>query len=288
MTAAGFAIVVHGGAGQVPAEDADACLAGCRAALAAGAAILARGGGALEAVQAAVMLLEDDPRFNAGRGAVLNRDGHIELDASIMDGATLAGGAVAAVRRIRNPVALARAVLDDGRHVLLAGAGAEAFARAAGIPACTEGELRVARQAQRWRDARGTVGAVARDAAGRLAAATSTGGVSGKLAGRVGDSAVIGAGTYADERVAVSCTGQGEAILRLMLARRVAEWLADGGAPEQAARRAVALLGARLEAEGGLIVVDRDGAFGIAHNSPQLPAAWQTAGSEPHADIRWA
>lgn len=272
-----YAIVVHGGAGRVAAAETDACLAGCRAAAAAGAAVLMRGGAALDAVQAAVVLLEDDEHFNAGRGAVLNRDGQIELDASIMDGATLAAGAVAAVRRVRNPVVLARAVLEDGGHVLLSGEGAEAFAAAAGVPGCREQDLVVERQAQRWRDSHGTVGAAACDRSGRVAAATSTGGSFGKLRGRIGDSALIGAGTYADAHAAVSCTGQGEAILRLALARSVVAWLATGVAPQAAARDAVALLGARLAAEGGVIVVDRYARIGTAHNSPQMPVAWQTA-----------
>src|SRR5215217_5270586 len=226
-----IAIVVHGGAGGSISdpERAERMRAGAAAAVEAGHAVLASGGAALDAVEAAVVVLEDDPEFNAGRGAALTEYGRVELDASIMDGPSRAAGAVAAVRGVRNPVRAARAVLADGRHVLLVGPPAIEFAATAGLQFesevwfVTERE-RVALARLKEGDAagaRGTVGAVARDAAGRLAAATSTGGVSGQRLGRVGDSPLIGAGTWADETVAVSCTGHGESFIRTALAHEV-------------------------------------------------------------------
>ncbi len=227
-----IAIVVHGGAGGLPRDEErrEAMRSGAAAAVEAGHAVLAAGGSALDAVEAAVVVLEDDPEFNAGRGAALTEYGRVELDASMMDGTTRAAGAVAAVRGVRNPVRAARAVLTEGRHVLLVGQPATDFAATAGLDFesetwfVTERERRAlaALNGAAAESARGTVGAVARDAAGRLAAATSTGGVSGQRLGRVGDSPLIGAGTWADDAtVAVSCTGHGESIIRSALAHEV-------------------------------------------------------------------
>src|SRR4051812_24715852 len=227
-----IAIVVHGGGGRLPADDARAerVRAGAAAAVEAGHEVLAAGGAALDAVEAAVVVLEDDPEFNAGRGAALTEYGRVELDASMMDGTSRAAGAVAAVRGVRTPIRAAGAVLAEGRHVLLVGAAATEFATTAGLAVesetwfVTERE-RLALNRLKEGDAaaaRGTVGAVARDSRGRLAAATSTGGVSGQRLGRVGDSPLIGAGTWADDAtVAVSCTGHGESIIRSALAHEV-------------------------------------------------------------------
>ena len=227
-----IAIVVHGGAGErSPTLSApSATRAGAAAAVEAGHAVLADGGAALDAVEAAIVVLEDNPEFNAGRGAALTEYGRVELDASIMDGARPRRRRVAAVRGVRNPVRAARAVLEDGRHVLLVGPPAIEFAATAGLDFenetwfVTERE-RLALVALKEGDAtgaRGTVGAVARDADGRLAAATSTGGVSGQRLGRVGDFPLMGAGTWADDAtVAVSCTGHGESIIRSALAHEV-------------------------------------------------------------------
>src|SRR5215218_6162706 len=223
-----IAIVVHGGAGGLPTDLArrDRMRSGAAAGVEAGYAVLAGGGAALAAVEAAVVVLEDDPEFNAGRGAALTEYGRVELDASMMDGTTRAAGAVAAVRGVRNPIRAARAVLDEGRHVLLVGAPATEFAAAAGL--AFESETWFVTERERLAlaglsgAARGTVGAVARDTQGRLAAATSTGGVSGQRLGRVGDSPLVGAGTWADDAtVAVSCTGHGESIIRSALAHEV-------------------------------------------------------------------
>ena len=224
-----IAIVVHGGAGGCRATRSvsSACASGAAAAVAAGHAVLAAGGTALDAVEAAVVVLEDDPEFNAGRGAALTEYGRVELDASMMDGTTRAAGAVAAVRGVRNPIRAARAVLEEGRHVLLVGPPAIEFAATAGLAFESETWFVTERERQALaggvvESARGTVGAVARDAAGRLAAATSTGGVSGQRLGRVGDSPLVGAGTWADDAtVAVSCTGHGESIIRSALAHEV-------------------------------------------------------------------
>ena len=284
------AIVVHGGAGDLGPDDPASSgepgaprLEGVRRACAAGWAVLRAGGGALDAVEAAVRLLEDDPTFNAGTGATLTAAGDVELDASIMDGETLRCGAVAVVKDVRNPVSLARAVMERTDHVLLAGPGASAFAREIGVPAWENARLVTPHQRARWEAARagakssktGTVGAVARDARGHLAAGTSTGGMSMKLPGRVGDTPIVGCGTYADDALAaVSCTGHGERIIQLTLARHAADLVARGMSPMEAAREAAALLGRRVGGEGGLIVVGPRGEVGFAHNTPVMSRAW--------------
>jgi beta-aspartyl-peptidase (threonine type) len=295
------AIIVHGGAGHPgPADPAlagpgdTARLAGVRAAAEAGWSVLAAGGRALDAVEAAVRLLEDDPAFNAGTGSTLTAAGEVELDASIMDGATLRCGAVAVVKDVRNPIALARAVMERSDHVLLAGPGASAFAREVGIPVYDGARLIVPWQRARWEAAvragatpgrTGTVGAAARDAAGHLAAATSTGGTFLKRSGRIGDTPLVGAGTYADDRLAaVSCTGHGERIIRLALARVAADLAARGLPAEEAAREAVRLLVERVGGEGGLILVGPTGAPGFAHDTPQMSRAW----TEPDGTVRAA
>ncbi|HUL59276.1 MAG TPA: isoaspartyl peptidase/L-asparaginase [Anaeromyxobacteraceae bacterium] len=287
------AIIVHGGAGHLGPDDPASSggpeasrLAGVRRAAEAGWRVLAAGGGALDAVEEAVRLLEDDPTYNAGTGACLTAAGDVELDAAIMDGATLACGAVAAVKDIRNPVVLARAVMERSGHVLLVAGGASAFAREIGMPAVDGGSLVTPAQRARWEAAiraqagrppasgHGTVGAVARDARGHLAAATSTGGTFMKRPGRVGDSPLVGCGTYADDRLAaVSCTGHGERIIRLGLARHAADLVGAGRPAMEAAREAVRALGA-LGGEGGLIVLGPDGDPGFAHDTQVMSRAW--------------
>ncbi len=223
MPRPGPSLLVHGGVGPYEAEYEEARRAGLARAAEAARALLESGGAALDAVVRAVAVLEDDPVFNAGRGSVLNADGEVEMDAAVMDGASGRAGAVAGVHGIVHPVGLARAVLEDNRAVLLVGAGAERFAEAQGIERCDPRALVVeAQRAALARHHRGTVGAVALDRDGRLAAATSTGGLTGKLPGRVGDSPLVGCGTYADRRVAVSTTGDGESVIRLVLAHRLA------------------------------------------------------------------
>jgi L-asparaginase / beta-aspartyl-peptidase len=277
-------LIVHGGAGADPKDGPHELRDGIRTAVEVGWRILSDGGRALDAVEAAVRALEDHPRFNAGRGSVLTSAGTVEMDASIMDGHRLDCGAVGAVTRLGNPISLARRVLDDGRHVLLVGDGAQAFARAAGFVECAAEDLIAERQRRRWNadhpvavdaEARGTVGAVAVDRHGASAAATSTGGTWGKRPGRVGDSALIGCGTYADSTLgAVSCTGDGEAIIRVVLARRTLDFLKDAGDPEYAAHVAVDLLVDEGRGGGGLIVVDWRGRTAWAHSTPFMPVGW--------------
>jgi beta-aspartyl-peptidase (threonine type) len=269
------ALIVHGGASADPADGLDELRAGVGAAALAGWSVLAENGRALDAVEAAVRALEDHPRFNAGRGSVLTSTGTVEMDASIMEGDRLGCGAVAAVNRVANPVTLARRVLDDGRHVLLVGEGAHAFARATGLPECDPASLITDRQRVRLAaHDHGTVGAVALDRHGTVAAATSTGGVVGKRPGRAGDSALIGCGTYADSTLGgVSCTGSGEAIIRVVLARRALDYLKEADDPDYAAKVAVDLLVEDGRGEGGLILIDWRGRIGYAHSTPLMPVA---------------
>jgi beta-aspartyl-peptidase (threonine type) len=278
-----IAIVVHGGAGGLARdpERVERMRAGAAAAVEAGHAVLAAGGPAVDAVEAAVVVLEDDPEFNAGRGAALTEYGRVELDASMMDGTTRRAGAVAAVRGVRNPIRAARAVLEDGRHVLLVGAPATEFAATAGLRFesetwfVTERERR-ALTAVGATGARGTVGAVARDAGGCLAAATSTGGVSGQRLGRVGDSPLVGAGTWADdETVAVSCTGHGESIIRSALAHEVDALLRHRGLGlQEACADAIEGLG-RWGEDGGLIAVSAHGEVAATFSSAAMTRAWR-------------
>ena len=277
-----IAIVVHGGAGGLPRDAArvDRMRAGAAAAVEAGHAVLAGGGTSLEAVEAAVVVLEDDPDFNAGRGAALTEYGRVELDASIMEGTSRAAGAVAAVRGVRNPIRAARAVLEEGRHVLLVGAPAIEFAATAGLDFESETWFVTERErlalANAAEPARGTVGAVARDAQGCLAAATSTGGVSGQRLGRVGDSPLIGAGTWADDAtVAVSCTGHGESIVRSALAHEVDALLRHRGLGlEDACAIAIDGLG-RWGQDGGLIAVSSHGEVAAKFNSAAMTRGWR-------------
>jgi beta-aspartyl-peptidase (threonine type) len=282
-----WALLLHGGAGGALGADGPRRVEGVKLAAAAGAEILREGGSALEAVQRAVVLLEDDPVFNAGTGACLDEEGLITLDASIMEGTSLRAGAVCALPPFRNPVAIARAVLEDGRHVLYAGDGAARFAATHGFEPMTSEAMTTAAAREQWEKARraaapsgalGTVGAVAIDLQGHVAAATSTGGIAGKRAGRVGDSPVPGAGTYADDEAgAASATGGGEGILRVGLTRGVIEALRRGAPPEQASREAIAHLVSRVAGNGGVIVVDRTGRLAWARGTASM--AWAAAGA---------
>jgi len=281
MTSRVPTLIVHGGAGADPAEGREELRVGIQEAVAAGWQVLSDGGAALDAVEAAVRSLEAHPWFNAGRGAVLTRDGGIELDASLMEGDRLRCGAVGAVTRIAHPVTLARRILEDGRHVLLVAEGALAFARKHEVPECDPAELITERQLRRWKGSRegNTVGAVALDRHGTIAAATSTGGMAGKLAGRVGDSALIGCGTYAESTLGgVSCTGNGEAIIRVVLARRVLEILKVVDSPEHAAQVAIDVLTEEGGGEGGVIVLDWRGRSGFAHSTPFMSVGWINPG----------
>jgi L-asparaginase / beta-aspartyl-peptidase len=278
------AIIVHGGAGPIKDESLVARLDGCKTAALAGWEILERGGSALAAAESAVVALEDNPLFNAGTGSTLNLLGKVEMDAAIMDGPSLRAGAVAAVSGIKNPISLARRIMDDGRHVMLAGEGALLFARQIGFPECSPDALIVGSGKKRWQEMHGTVGCVAFDFSGNVAVATSTGGMFDKLPGRVGDSPLLGCGTYADEYGGVSCTGHGEAIMRVVLAKSALEFLHDGKDPQSAAQGAVALLAEKTASSGGLIIVDREGRIGYARNTTHMPVCFIKNGDISETD----
>ncbi|MEM7164338.1 MAG: isoaspartyl peptidase/L-asparaginase [Planctomycetota bacterium] len=278
-----YAIAIHGGAGVIDrdAPGAEVRRDALRRALARGVAVLRDGGTSLDAVQQVVELLENDPHFNAGVGAVFTSAGDHELDASIMDGETLACGAVAGIRTVRNPILLARHVMDESRHVMFASIGAEEYARVAGFDVIDPHELDVEHRRKQWQRAqererakqrddtreRGTVGAVALDQRGNLAAATSTGGLTNKRFGRVGDSPVIGAGTYANNRsCAVSCTGTGEEFIRHTVARDIAALVEYRGLSAQAAAEEV-VLRKLAPGDGGVIVVSRTGEIALVFNT---------------------
>ena len=282
-----FGMVIHGGAGtiersEMTAENEKAHRAGLEQALKAGYAILERGGASLDAVQAAILVLEDDPLFNAGKGAVFTHEGTNELDASIMDGRTLNAGAVAALQHIRNPIILARLVMEKSPHVMLEGEGAEAFGKKMGVKFVDQKYFYTD---ERWqslqkekakhspaptpdKDRHGTVGAVALDKSGNLAAGTSTGGTTNKQFGRIGDSPIIGAGTYANNRTcAVSCTGDGEYFIRSLAAYDVSAMMEYEGMPVSKAAQAVIDKVGKLGGTGGLIALDKDGNFAMPFNT---------------------
>jgi beta-aspartyl-peptidase (threonine type) len=291
-----WSLAIHGGAGVIqrgdltPAKEA-AYRAGLVAAMAAGSRILAAGGSSLDAVEATIRVLEDDPLFNAGRGAVFTADGRNELDASIMDGATLKAGAVAGVTRTRNPISLARAVMEKSPHVMLARDGADRFAAQQGLPQASPDYFRTEERWQQlldWRrdhaaeldrtHSRGTVGAVAIDVRGHLAAATSTGGMTGKRWGRIGDSPLIGAGTYAaDGTCAVSATGSGEYFIRASAARQLCDRIAWHGEGVQSAASATIADIAGIGGDGGVVAMDGAGRIAYAMNTSGMYRGWVTS-----------
>jgi beta-aspartyl-peptidase (threonine type) len=277
-------IIVHGGAGPIKDDSLAARLAGCKDAALAGWQILTQGGNALDAVEAAAVVLEDNPLFNAGTGSTLNGLGKVEMDAAIMEGASGRAGSVAVVSGIKNPIKLARRILEDGRHVMLAGDGALMFARQVGFPECPPEALIVESERKRWESKHGTVGCVAVDSTGKLAVATSTGGISNKLPGRVGDSPLIGCGTYADDYGAVSCTGHGEAIIRVVLGKSAVDLVKSGLDSQSAAKQAIELLAAKTESSGGLILIDRHGKIGYARNATHMPVCAITGSGQILSD----
>ena len=286
--------IVHGGAGNIAAESAKGIRAGIHRALEAGWTILSAGGEALDAVEAAIVVLEDDPLFDAGVGSHLNRDGRVQLDAILMDGETLKAGAVAAVEHIRNPIRLARCILEQSPHMMLVASGAEQFATENGLPLCDPAELITERARAAWRlrresepsarrvdVAQGTVGAVALDLRGRIAAGTSTGGTFFKYPGRVGDSPLIGCGCYADSLAGgASCTGHGEGIMKMVMAKTALDLLQDAPSLEAygqlstmaqaAADVVIQRLANRTDSTAGLILLDRDGSQAVAFNTPAM------------------
>jgi L-asparaginase / beta-aspartyl-peptidase len=304
------ALAVHGGAYSIPDEDMDQHAAGCRRALEAGWRILTAGGPALDAVEAAVRVLEDDPVFDAGTGSHLNRDGAVECDAAIMDGASLRAGAVAALQRIRNPISVARTLLHEDGSLFLVGEGALRHAIDNGFEPVPNEALVLPRERSRWERNRiardetaggvfggesrtplGTVGAVAIDREGHLAAGTSTGGTPDKHPGRVGDSPLIGCGTYADDEAgAISCTGWGESIITAVLARRAAEFLEQGVPPRRAAQMAIDVLRKKTGGLAGVIIVSPRGhsptdRVGIAFNTTRMSRGFMVEGSAPFVAV---
>jgi len=310
-------VVVHGGAWAIPDDAVGAHLRGCSRAAEVGSEALARGGTAVDAVEAAVREMEDDPTYDAGRGAFLNREGAIELDACIMDGSSLRAGSVAAVRNILHPVTLARRVMELTDHVMLVGEGANMFAAEVGIPTVPEEELLVGRELERWRRLRedplfkarvifeppaaarradgveggatrgDTVGAVALDRDGHMAAATSTGGTPKKRMGRVGDSPIVGAGAYADDAAgAVSATGWGEPIMRACLSLRVLSPAPPAGGLEAAARAALQDMLGRFDGRGGVVCVAPGGEVAAVFTTPRMAhAVWRRGDGGVRASI---
>jgi beta-aspartyl-peptidase (threonine type) len=278
-------IIVHGGAGPIRDDSLSARIEGCKAAALVGWKILDQGGSATDAAEAAVVALEDNPLFNAGTGSTLNSLGKVEMDAAIMEGRSLRAGSVAAVTGIKNPIKLARRIMEDGRHVVLAGEGARMFAPQVGLAECPPESLIVEREKKRWDSKYGTVGCVAYDSAGQLTVATSTGGIFDKLPGRVGDTPLIGCGTYANDYGAASCTGHGEAIIRLLLARNAISYLEEGMAAQAAANMATGdLEDKRVHSTGGIILIDRFGKIGYARNTSHMPVCWIANSDQPVTD----
>ena len=285
-------LVVHGGAWAMPDDVVEDHRVGVQKALRVGWEVLASGGSALKAVEEAVVVMEDDETFDAGRGSFLTADGHVQMDALIREGATLRAGGVGCVEHIRNPIRAARLILSESPHVYFVGEGAEQFAASLGIELIDNNELVIERERKRLAEAKAkaaagerdltfaghdTVGAIALDSHGHLAAATSTGGTLNKTPGRVGDSSLIGCGCYADDQSgAVSCTGWGEPIMKLVLGKWAADRVSAGSAPELAAREAIGYLSTRVNGHGGMILLDARGRYGIAHNTPRMAWAVRT------------
>ena len=283
-------IVVHGGAWNIPDELVQPNIRGCEGAAEVGFDILKSGGSAVDAVVEAVASMEDNPAYNAGVGAVLNQSGMVELDAIVMDGKSLRTGAVAALRFTKNPVRVARTILDATEYSLLVGDGALAHANEQGFARCSVEELLVGRELEDYKEflktgvmrtrqhfeGRGdTVGACAIDDRSRVACATSTGGVPRKHPGRVGDSPVVGSGGYADDRIgAASATGWGEMILSVVLSKTALDLRAEMKGPEEACRGAIGMLEERVDGLGGVIMVDSGGRVGVFHNTPRMAYAF--------------
>jgi beta-aspartyl-peptidase (threonine type) len=281
MTIGRWALAVHGGAKEIAPGEAQAHRDGCLKALAAGREILEQGGAALDAVETAVRVLEDDPTFNAGRGSALNAAGEVEMCSAIMSGKDLAVGAVAVIKGVRHPVSVARLVMDED-EILIAGPGARTFANSKGAELCDPAELIVEKQREALHE-HDTVGAVALDCDGNLAAATSTGGLPGAAPGRMADSALPGCGYYADNAVgALALSGDGESIARLSTASDVMRWMSELG-PDAALERALSRL-THLNGDGGGIALTKAGRVGWWHNSPSFAIA-AASGDDPDGAV---
>ena len=291
-----ISLIVHGGAWNIPDDTLEAHRTGVSRALQIGWEVLRSGGTSVDAVERSLRCLEDDGTFDAGCGSHFNARGVVELDASIMDGKTFRCGAVGAVQRVKNPISLARKIMEDSEHILLVGDGAELFASANGIPTCDPSALRSAREVKRWEALRttegfttkmafgdhpsDTVGVVALDERGNLCAGTSTGGTPNKHPGRIGDSPLIGCGTYCDNAVGgVSTTGWGEGMIKVVMAKTVVDLMDhNGGNAQDAAERGVAHLKQKVDGLGGVIALNRLGEFGVAYNTPRMARAYMSSG----------
>ncbi|MDZ8065954.1 MAG: isoaspartyl peptidase/L-asparaginase family protein [Nostoc sp. DedQUE08] len=278
-------IIVHGGAKTITDDKVAANNAGCTAAVEAGWAVLISGGTAAEAVEAAIRVLESDRTFNASLGATLNSDGEVELDAAIMEG-SLSWGAVAAAQGIRHPISVARNIMDDKPRLLVA-RGAERFAIDSGAEMCKKEDLIAEEQLEQWKEDRevidrpNTVGCVALDASGILAAGTSTGGTTKQQQGRVGDTALVGCGLYADNKIGgCSTTGDGESIIPVVLAKTAIDFLSGDRHPDEAAQMAIDALVSKVKGEAGCILIDRQGRVGWAYNSSHMACAYMTVGQD--------
>jgi beta-aspartyl-peptidase (threonine type) len=279
-----ISLIVHGGAWNIPAELVEFCRSGVKRALDRGWSILSSGGSSIAACEQAIIELEEEPAFDAGVGSHLNRDGKVQLDAILMDGSTLKSGAVVAVERLRNPIRLARLVLEKSEHMLIAASGAEAFAIEHGLSLCDPQELIIERELNAWKQrsstlaSLGTVGAVALDSRGNIAAGTSTGGTFFKYPGRVGDSPLVGCGCYADNLSSgISATGHGESIMKVVLAKTANDFVAAGKSAQEAAEAAISVLSRRTEGQAGLIMVDRSGRIGAAFSTPHMTYAYRNS-----------
>ncbi len=290
-----ISIAVQGGAWDIPDEMVDAHLHGVRQALKKGWKVLKIGGSAVDAVESAIMVLEDDPTFNAGYGSVMNALGHIELDAGIMNGKTLRAGAVACLQNFLHPISIARKIMEESEYILLAGVGAARFAREHGFKVCPADTLVVSRELKRWKVLYAgnstppkknsleyygdTVGAVAMDKKGVIVAGTSTGGTPHKHPGRVGDSPLIGSGVYAENDIGgVSASGWGEGIITIVMAKAVIDSMAcNGGNPDAAAKHGIGILKKKVNGTGGVIALNRKGEVGLAFNTPRMAHAYMTA-----------
>lgn len=273
-------IIVHGGAKTISEDKVELNNAGCRAAVEAGWEVLSNGGSAAAAVEAAIRVLESDQTFNAGFGSTLNSEGEVEVDAAIMDGASLSWGAVAALQRVRHPISAARKIMEEKPRLLVA-RSAEHFAQQHGLVLCDKDDLVSEEQYQEWKedkkvlDRPNTVGCVALDADGNLVAGTSTGGTTGQPQGRVGDTALVGCGLYADNRSGgCSTTGDGESIIPVVLAKTAIDALAREMHPDEAAQHAIATLIDRVEGEAGCILIDQQGRIGWAYNSEHMAVGY--------------
>lgn len=285
-----ISIVVHGGAWDIPDDMVEAHRDGVERALRVGYAVLSDGGTSIDAVEAAISMMEDDETFDAGKGSFINAAGEVELDASIMDGRGLRAGAVAAVQNVPNPIVLARTIMDESEHVLLVGIGATRFAREHGVKVCSQDDLITTRELDRWRTAQrrrtysakeafrkkripvDTVGAVAVDRLGNICSGTSTGGTPNKYPGRVGDSPLIGIGNYADNEIgAVSTTGWGEAMIKVVMAKTVMDIMErNGNDPQKGVEEGIRILERKVDGYGGLIAINREGQIGIAYNTSRM------------------